>query len=65
MTAASRSGMSLVESIIAIAIFVVITSALLLSILMGNRSYALTDAVVHVQEEVRRGFDNIDRKSVV
>ena len=51
--------MSLVEAILAAVIFVVIATAILVSMLMGDRAYTLNDAMVHVQEEVRRAFDNM------
>ena len=54
-----RRGMSLVEAILSVVIFVVIAAGILVSMLMGNRSYVVNDAVVHVQEEVRRAFDSM------
>lgn len=51
--------MSLVEAILATVIFVVIAVGILIGMLMGDRAYTLNDAMVHVQEEVRRAFDNM------
>ena len=54
-----RRGMSLVEAVLAVVIFIVVMAGVLVSMLMGDRSYAVNDAVVHVQEEVRRAFDSM------
>ena len=59
MTRRGREGMSLVEAILSVVIFVVIAAGILVSMLMGNRSFIVNDAQVHVQEEIRRAFDNM------
>ena len=51
--------MSLVEAVLSVVIFVVVMAGVLVSMLMGDRSYAVNDAVVHVQEEVRRALDSM------
>ena len=57
--AGSRRGFTLVEVLVVIGIFTVMTAALLLSLSVSRSSYVSADAYVQVQQEVRRAFDSI------
>jgi Tfp pilus assembly protein PilW len=54
--------MSIVELIIASAIFLALSAAILICVLAGNRSYALSETNIRVQEQARRAFDSMVRE---
>ena len=54
-----RRGFTLVEVLVVVGIFAVMTAALLLSLSVSRSSYVSADAYVQVQQEARRAFDSL------
>ncbi len=57
-----RSGFTLIEILVVLALSTIIGSALYVSFLIGRQSYLSADSYVQVQQEARRAIDVMDRE---
>jgi type II secretory pathway component PulJ len=57
-----RNGFTLFEVMLVLVLFVLLVIGLLTTLMTGQASYASAEAYVHVQQEVRRAFDDMTRE---
>jgi prepilin-type N-terminal cleavage/methylation domain-containing protein len=58
----SRRGLSLVEMLVTLGIFGILTGVLFISSIVSHRSYVTGDAFVHLQQQARQALDAMHRE---
>ena len=57
-----RAGFTLLEVMVVLVLFSLVVGGLMTTLLTGQASYAVSEAYIQVQQEVRRAFDDMTRE---